>query len=40
MAIKVVAANFELYPALEGVTDTHIQSEVSCLSNLLDTIRL
>jgi hypothetical protein len=28
MAIKVVAANFDLYPALEGVTDTQIQSEV------------
>lgn len=28
MAIKVVAANFHLYPELEGVTDTFIQSEV------------
>lgn len=29
MAIKVVAANFELYPELEGVNDTFVQSEVN-----------
>ena len=28
MALKVVAANFHLYPQLEGVHDTFIQSEV------------
>jgi hypothetical protein len=29
MAIKVVAANFELYPSLDGVNDTFVQSEVT-----------
>lgn len=29
MAIKVVAANFHLYPELNGVHDTFVQSEVS-----------
>lgn len=24
MAIKVVAANFHLYPSLDGVTDTYV----------------
>jgi hypothetical protein len=24
MAIKVVAANFQLYPSLDGVNDTHV----------------
>ncbi len=33
MAIKVVAANFEKYPELEGVTDTHIQSEIVKLTD-------
>ena len=28
MAIKVVAANFQLYPDLDGVTDPFVQSEV------------
>ena len=40
MAIKVVAANFELYPSLEGVTDTHIQSEVCYHIELICTFRL
>ncbi len=31
MAIKVVAANFQLYPSLDGVNDTHVQSEVDIL---------
>ena len=29
MAIKVVAANFDMYPDLEGITDTYVQSEVN-----------
>jgi len=33
MAIKVVAANFERYPELEGVTDTHIQQEIVKLAD-------
>ena len=34
MAIKVVAANFHLYPALDGVHDPHVKQEVSSLSDL------
>jgi hypothetical protein len=25
MAIKVVAANFSLYPSLDGITDNHVK---------------
>ena len=32
MAIKVVAANFDLYPSLDGVSDTYVQSEVKSMS--------
>jgi hypothetical protein len=33
MAIKVVAANFEMYPELEGVTDNFIQEEIVKLAD-------
>jgi hypothetical protein len=33
MAIKVVAANFEMYPELEGVNDTFIQEEIVKLAD-------
>jgi hypothetical protein len=34
LAYKVVAAHFELYPELDGVSDTGVQEEVSALSDL------
>ena len=33
MAIKVVAANFEMYPELEGVSDTFVQEEIVKLAD-------
>lgn len=38
MAIKVVAANLELYPALSGVNDQFIESEVRPIVKVLTTI--
>ena len=33
MAIKVVAANFEMYPELEGVSDNFVQEEIVKLAD-------
>lgn len=33
MAIKVVAANFEMYPELDGVSDTFVQEEIVKLAD-------
>jgi len=33
MAIKVVAANFEMYPELEGVRDNFVQEEIVKLAD-------
>lgn len=33
MAYKVVAANFDLYPELEGVEDQGVQEEVTIIFN-------
>jgi len=33
MAIKVVAANFEMYPELDGVSDNIVQEEIVKLAD-------